>query len=128
MKLTIVRIILGALLVAPVTLLAAEKTGVGAVKGTITMGGKPTPDAVVSVEGISSERPKAQLSGSKPKKAVMDQREMKFIPHVLAVLVGTTVEFPNNDTAWHNVYSKSGAKDFDLGVYRPGKTKIATFR
>jgi plastocyanin len=89
--------------------------------------GKPTPDVVVSVEGISAETAKAQISAGKPKKAVMDQREMKFIPHVLPVLVGTTVDFPNHDTIWHNVYSKGGAKDFDLGLYPPGKTGSTTF-
>ena len=79
------------------------------------------------VEGISAETAKAQISAGKPKKAVIDQREMKFVPHVLPVLVGTTVEFPNHDTAWHNVYSKGGAKDFDLGLYPPGKTGSTTF-
>ena len=61
------------------------------------------------------------------KKAIMDQREMKFLPRVLPVMVGSTVEFPNHDTAWHNVYSKGGAKDFDLGLYPPGKTRNVTF-
>jgi plastocyanin len=79
------------------------------------------------LEGISAETAKAQISAAKPKKAVMDQREMKFIPHVLPVLVGTTVDFPNHDTIWHNVYSKGGAKDFDLGLYPPGKTGSTTF-
>jgi plastocyanin len=99
----------------------------GIIKGTVTIAGKPTADVVVSVEGVPAEQVKAQLAGSKPKKAVMDQREMKFIPRVLAVLVGTTVEFPNNDNAWHNVYSKGGAKDFDLGLYAAGKTRSTTF-
>ena len=114
-------------------LLAAQVQGAevaiksGIIKGTITVAGKPTADVVVSLEGISAETAKAQISAAKPKKAVMDQREMKFIPHVLPVLVGTTVEFPNHDTAWHNVYSKGGAKDFDLGLYPPGKTGSTTF-
>ena len=57
----------------------------------------------------------------------MDQNEMKFSPYVLPVVVGTTVDFPNNDTQWHNVYSKGGAKDFDLGLYPPGKSRSVTF-
>lgn len=99
----------------------------GIVKGTITVAGKPTSDVVVSLEGISAETAKTQISADKPKKAVMDQGDMKFIPHVLPVLVGTTVEFPNHDTNWHNVYSKGGAKDFDLGLYPPGKAGSTTF-
>ena len=42
-------------------------------------------------------------------------------------MVGETVEFPNNDKAWHNVYSKGGANDFDLGLYAPGKTRSKKF-
>lgn len=106
--------------------LGAE-VGSGIIKGTITVAGKPTTDAVVSLEGVSAETAKAQISSTQPKKAVIDQKGMKFIPHVLPVLVGTTVEFPNHDTSWHNVYSKGGANDFDLGLYPPGKTRSTTF-
>jgi plastocyanin len=111
----------------PGTLLgAAAATSTGIIKGAVTIAGKPTQDVVVSVEGVPAEPAKASLSGSKAKKAVIDQREMKFIPYVSAILIGTTVEFPNNDTGWHNVYSKGGAKDFDLGLYPPGKTRSIT--
>jgi plastocyanin len=116
-----------ALLSNGVALRAADVAGkVGIVKGVITVAGKPTADVVVSLEGAPIETAKAQLA-SKPKKAVMDQREMKFIPSVLPVVVGTIVDFPNHDTSWHNVYSKGGPKDFDLGVYSPGKTRSMTF-
>jgi len=114
-------------------LLAAQVHGAevvfksGIIKGTITVTGKPTADVVVSLAGFSGEIVKAQIAPIKPEKVVMDQKEMKFIPHVLAVRVGTTVEFPNHDTSWHNVYSKGGAKDFDLGLYPPGKTRSTTF-
>jgi len=97
-------------------LLAAELHGAevamksGIIKGTITVAGKPTSEVVVSLEGISAETVKGQISAAKPKQAIMDQREMKFLPRVLPVMVGSTVEFPNHDTAWHNVYSKGGAK------------------
>lgn len=103
----------------------AAKSGI--VKGNITIAGKPTADVVVSVEGVPSATAKAQLSSAKAKKAVMDQKEQKFIPYVLPVTAGTTVDFPNHDTNWHNVYSKGGAKDFDLGLYAPGKTRSVTF-
>ena len=104
---------------------AASKGGI--IKGTVTIAGKPTADAVVSVEGVSSESVKAQLSAVKSKKAVLDQRELKFVPYVLPVAVGTTVDFPNNDKSWHNAYSKSDVKKFDLGLYSPGKTRSVTF-
>lgn len=104
---------------------AAAKGGI--VKGTITVAGKPTMDVVVSVEGIPADIAKAQLPAVNSKKAVLDQRELKFVPYVLPVAVGTTVDFPNNDKSWHNAYSKSEAKQFDLGLYSPGKTRSVTF-
>lgn len=99
----------------------------GIVKGTITLAGKPTADVVVSLEGVPAEIAKADLAVGKPKKAVMDQREMKLVPYVLPVLIDTTVDFPNNDKNWHNIYSKSDAKKFDLGLYAPGKSRSVTF-
>jgi plastocyanin len=111
-----------------ILLIAAEAAAQkGIVKGAITVAGVPAADAVVSVEGVSKDHLKAQISNLKSKKAVMVQREMKFVPRVLPVVVGTTVEFPNHDTSWHNVFSKSDAKDFDLGLYPPGKTRSVVF-
>jgi plastocyanin len=102
----------------------AAKTGV--VKGTITVSGKPAGDVVVSVEGVPQDQSKAQLSGGKAK-AVIDQKDLKFNPRVLAVVVGTTVDFPNHDKTFHNVYSNSEAKKFDLGLYPSGQSRSATF-
>ena len=111
----------------PLLVFGGEATKTGIIKGTITIGGKPTTDAVVSVEGLPQENLKSQISNLKSKKAVMDQREVKFIPRVLPVLAGTTVSFPNNDKTWHNVFSKSEAKPFDLGLYPAGETRSVTF-
>lgn len=103
----------------------ASKTGI--VKGTITISGKPAPDAVVAIEGLPKEPAKPRDSKLKTPHAVLDQRDMKFVPRVLAVLVGTTVDFTNNDKTWHNVYSTSAPKKFDLGLYPPQKTRSTTF-
>ncbi|HEY1661956.1 MAG TPA: carboxypeptidase regulatory-like domain-containing protein [Verrucomicrobiae bacterium] len=46
------------------------------------------------------------------------QHSAMFTPHVLPILVGTTVEWPNNDDIFHNVFSSSDAKSFDLGLYK----------
>lgn len=48
----------------------------------------------------------------------MDQVGRKFMPHVLPVLVGTKVEFPNQDEIHHHVYSFSKPKRFDLPLYK----------
>src|SRR5688572_32493520 len=53
----------------------------------------------------------------------MDQRNERFVPHLLAVMVGTFVDFPNSDLTYHNVFSLSRAKRFDLGRYAAGKSK-----
>ncbi len=106
---------------------AAEAAKTGIVKGTITIGGKPTSDVVVSIEGLPAEKPKTQNSKLKTAKGVMDQRDMKFLPRVLPMLVGTTVDFSNNDKVWHNVFSTSEAKKFDLGLYPQGQSRSVTF-
>jgi len=102
----------------------ASKTGV--IKGTITIGGRPTADAVVSVEGVAPKDGVARPSGNAGQ-AVIDQRDMKFIPRVLAVLVRTTVDFSNNDKTFHNVFSTSEAKKFDLGLYPSGQSRNVNF-
>jgi plastocyanin len=114
----------GALISA--TAFAGEATKTGIIKGTITIAGRPAADVVVSVEGVPQEKNKTQLSGGKAK-AVMDQKDLKFIPRVLPVAVGTTVDFPNNDKTFHNVFSNSDAKKFDLGLYPSGQSRSVTF-
>lgn len=55
------------------------------------------------------------------------QKNASFDPVVLPVLAGTTVDFPNNDNIFHNVFSYSKIKPFDLGLYKSGATKSVTF-
>jgi plastocyanin len=59
--------------------------------------------------------------------AVMSQTGERFAPHVLPVVQGTRVEFPNYDDLYHNVFSLSRARTFDLGRYPKGATKSVTF-
>ncbi len=60
-------------------------------------------------------------------RAIMDQRNETFVPHVLAVTTGTTVEFPNSDRIYHNVFSLSKPRTFDLGRYAVGRSKSVRF-
>ncbi|MFQ5789387.1 MAG: hypothetical protein ACE5JI_02825 [Acidobacteriota bacterium] len=62
---------------------------------------------------------------SKP--AVLDQRKLRFVPHVLPVVVGTRVAFINSDPVLHNVFSASKTKLFNLGTYPSGVTRYVTF-
>jgi plastocyanin len=72
------------------------------------------PAAVVYLEGTSSNNAKP-ASGAVPQ---MAQKNMLFAPDLIAVHVGGAVEFPNLDDTYHNVFSYSKAKRFDLGRYR----------
>ena len=67
--------------------------------------------------------PRSAFDERDPGHATMDQRNERFVPHVLAVMVGTIVDFPNSDLIYHNVFSLSRAKRFDLGRYAAGKSK-----
>jgi len=60
-------------------------------------------------------------------KKKVTQKGAMFSPHVLPIMVGTTVEWPNNDEIYHNVFSMSEAKEFDLGLYEGGKSKSVLF-
>jgi plastocyanin len=59
--------------------------------------------------------------------AVTTQKDASFEPHVLPIAVGTTVRWPNDDDIFHNVYSTSEAKEFDLGYYKKEKTPEILF-
>ena len=59
--------------------------------------------------------------------AVMDQRNETFVPHLLAITTGTTVDFPNSDRIYHNVFSLSKTRTFDLGRYAAGRSQSVRF-
>ncbi|HZP83211.1 MAG TPA: carboxypeptidase regulatory-like domain-containing protein [Chthonomonadaceae bacterium] len=97
----------------------AQKGG-AVVSGQVALAGKGAArEAVVTLEGEKKAAPMA--------KAVVDQRDKTFLPHVSVVTRGTTVQFPNNDTVFHNVFAYFNAKKFDLGMYPRGATKRVTF-
>jgi plastocyanin len=57
----------------------------------------------------------------------MDQENLVFVPHVLPVVVGPTVRFPNSDQVRHNVFSPTVCKKFNLGTYAAGEVREVTF-
>lgn len=63
-----------------------------------------------------------------PHKAQMIQQGKRFIPHVLAITVGSSVEFPNNDPIFHNAFSNYDGQIFDVGLYPPGTKQTVPFR
>jgi plastocyanin len=89
---------------------------------TTVVPGEDVRDVVVSVRDAGRSRPAA--TSAKPQLA---QRGQSFEPRVLGVAVGTTVDFPNFDPIFHNVFSYSKTKRFDLGKYGQGKSAQVTF-
>lgn len=79
-------------------------------------------DFVVYIDQAVPEAPHAPLRA-----AVTTQKDASFDPHVLPVAVGTTVRWPNEDEIFHNVYSTSDPKQFDLGFYKKEKVPELTF-
>jgi len=73
------------------------------------------------------EAPRAAFEEPLRGRGTMDQRNEAFVPYVLPVLAGTTVDFPNSDRTYHNVFSFSKTKRFDLGRYARGGSKSVRF-
>lgn len=68
------------------------------VRGVVWVGGQPEANVVVWLDAPNAPALPAR-------RVVLDQRNLTFFPHVLAVRVGTQVQFPNNDRVFHNVFS-----------------------
>jgi plastocyanin len=88
-------------------------------------------DAVIYIEDIP-EKAEKKLShhgwfSSKPKMPRVIQMDRRFMPRVISVTPGTAVEFRNRDLVYHNAFSVSVAKRFDLGRYPPGKADTVMF-
>ena len=63
-----------------------------------------------------------------PRDYVMEQKDKHFKPHVLAIPVGATVHFPNNDPIFHSVFSNYDGQKFDVNLYRPNTSRDVVFR
>ena len=83
---------------------------------------EPRP-AVVYLEPPSG----AVVPPPEPMRARIDQRDETFMPHVLAITAGSVVDFPNSDRTYHNVFSLSRTRRFDLGRYAQGRSRSVRF-
>lgn len=121
---------------------AAAQPGTGIIRGRLAL---PVPDAserrpaLIDPRTTVRERvprvgvvylesaPSAAFEEPVSVRGRMDQRNETFVPHVLAIRTGTTVDFPNNDRIYHNVFSLSATRRFDLGRYAVGRSKAVRF-
>ena len=101
----------------------ADEKGTGIIQGTVkAKKAKYLKDAIAYIENVPQafEPPKEH--------AVIDQKNMTFIPHVLPVLQGTTVDFLNSDIVQHNIYSPDAVADnMNLGTWLKGEIRSYTF-
>jgi hypothetical protein len=75
------------------------------------------------------DQPLTNFLPSPPKTLqVITQRDAVFRPHVLPIVVGSTVEWPNKDEIFHNVFSMSESNSFDLGLYKDPEVKKVQFK
>src|SRR5271157_3166465 len=112
---------------AMAALLLASASYAGDIKGKVTaLGMKSAENIAVYVDAIPGKEFPAPTQS-----ALMDQRNLKFAPHVLVVLKGTTVDFLNSDPVGHNVYwpSVSGNKKaaHNMGTWPKGQSKAFPF-
>jgi plastocyanin len=109
------------------TLVLATRAHAGTVTGQVQLlekgGAKANDlsDVVVFVEGVKAAKPK-------PATVTMTMKAKGFIPHVVVVPVGGTVEFPNEDPIFHNAFSVSPENRFDLELYKKPKSGSWTFK
>jgi plastocyanin len=78
----------------------------------VDVDGQPVADVVVYISPGDLDSPSARRT------AIMDQRDTRFLPHILVVQKGTSVEFPNSDVVAHHVYSFSKPNNFVLPLYK----------
>lgn len=112
------------LIVSLIALVAAPLLA-GDIHGKVTAHGvRNSADAVVYVDKIAGKAFAPPAAHAK-----IDQKNMQFLPHVLPVLAGTTVDFLNSDAVLHNVFSPDACSDrFNLGTWPQGQTKSFTFK
>jgi plastocyanin len=112
------------------TTVSADVAITGAAAKNAKTGGGRGPDAsnvAVWLTPLDRGRANASAPTSKQKPPRLIQRNKTFDPHVLIVLVGTAVEFPNKDPFFHNIFSLYDGKRFDLGLYEAGSKRSVVF-
>jgi plastocyanin len=122
-------VFLTAALSAASALLAQAVTVTGAVyvvrKADAGAGKLDHSGAVIWLKPLG-EAKAGQSSSARPRFKIVQQHK-RFDPHVLAVPVGSVVDFPNLDPFFHNVFSMFDGKRFDLGLYEAGTSQSVTF-
>jgi plastocyanin len=94
--------------------------------GSIVVMVKDSEGALVS-DAVVYAKSNSPTASHEKKQVVIEQRDKEFVPYVTAIQVGTSVNFPNNDSVRHDVYSLSPAKEFELPLYAGASAQPVTF-
>jgi len=113
-------LVLASALFAPHARLAAQD---GVVSGTVSAPAPGMGGVVVYLIPATS----ARVPAVAPLSAQIDQRDLRFVPRVIAVSPRSIVSFPNSDPVLHNVFHPGLRAGFDLGMYRQGERRSFTF-
>ncbi len=81
------------------------------------------PSSVIWLTPLETKAPSPPRNGP----YVLTQRNKEFSPHLMVIPVGSTVQFPNQDPYFHNVFSLFNGRRFDLGLYEAGSTRSVRF-
>ncbi len=83
---------------------------------------------VISARPVISPLPvRSPAHSASPTHASMEQKGKMFMPHILPIVAGTTVDFPNFDPIFHSAFSSYSGQIFDVGLYPPGTSKFVRF-
>ena len=99
-----------------------KKRAAGSLQGKLLAGGQP-----LGGFGVVMLTPERGGKKRVAKQRVIEQRDKVFAPRVMAVPVGSTIAFPNFDRVYHNVFSLSKPRAFDLGLYKDREQREVTF-
>ena len=81
------------------------------------------PSSVIWLTPLETKAPPMARSGP----FILTQKNKEFLPHLMVIPVGSTVQFPNQDPYFHNVFSLFNGRRFDLGLYEAGTTRSVRF-
>jgi plastocyanin len=107
-----------------IVILSVAQASAGPVSGVVRTAAR---SGVAPATAVVYAEPMDAAASRAPRRLALAQKNKTFQPRVLAVPLGSTVDFPNNDGIFHNVFSISGPQPFDLGLYRAGDTRARTF-
>jgi plastocyanin len=136
--------VIAAVTLPPVPTAAVQSGATGSISGIVrltapprrlnTTGAYPSRRVALAPQRAASELQnvvvfvrRSRPEPPSPIRTEIRQLDEEFVPHMVAVTTGSTVEFPNDDLVFHNVFSLSSAATFDLGRYPQRRSKARTF-